>query len=57
VELVLKRCTFSLSSSTSNVGITKDEFITFINRAVDKSSTEYKELYFFLLKTFQARIE
>ena len=33
--------------------VTKDEFITFIKAAVDKSTPQYKELYFFLLKTFQ----
>jgi len=32
----------------------KAEFVDFIKRATDKSSPEYRELYFFLLKTFQA---
>lgn len=34
--------------------VSKAEFVGFIKRATDKSSPEYKELYFFLLKTFQA---
>ena len=33
--------------------VTKDEFLTFMKAAVDKSTPQYKELYFFLLKTFQ----
>ena len=32
----------------------KAEFIDFIKRATDKSSPEYRELYFFLLKNFQS---
>ena len=34
--------------------LTKAEFVGFVKRATDKSSPEYRELYFFLLKTFQA---
>ena len=30
------------------------EFVNFVKRATDKSSPEYRELYFFLLKTFQS---
>lgn len=41
-----------LGGSAANVS--KDEFIKFIKKAVDKNSPEYKELYYFLLKTFQA---
>lgn len=33
--------------------VTKADFVTFIKKAVDKSTPEYRELYFFLLKTFQ----
>jgi len=34
--------------------VSKAEFVGFVKRATDKSSPEYRELYFFLLKTFQA---
>ena len=33
--------------------VTKDEFIRFIRKSVDRNTAEYRELYFFLLKTFQ----
>jgi len=41
-----------LSGSAQDV--TKQEFLTFIKKAVNKSSEEYKELYHFLVRTFQA---
>ena len=41
-----------LGGSTDDVS--KEEFIEFMKMAVDKSSPEYRELYHFLLKTFQA---
>merc|ERR1711963_856132 len=41
-----------LSGSASDVS--KEEFLAFIKKAVDTSSQEYKELYYFLLRTFQA---
>merc|ERR1711994_461359 len=41
-----------LSASASDV--TKEEFIAFIKKAIDTNSQEYKELYYFLLRTFQA---
>ena len=41
-----------LGGSTSD--ITKEEFIHFITKSVDTKSPEYRELYHFLLKTFQA---
>ena len=34
--------------------VSKGEFVEFIKRATDKSSPEYRELYFFLLKNFQS---
>merc|ERR1712018_628071 len=34
--------------------VSKAEFVGFVKRATDKSSPEYRELYFFLLRTFQA---
>jgi len=34
--------------------VSKSEFVEFVKRATDKSSPEYRELYFFLLKTFQS---
>jgi len=34
--------------------VSKNEFVEFIKRATDKSSPEYRELYFFLLKNFQS---
>lgn len=34
--------------------VSKTEFVDFIKRATDKSSPEYRELYFFLLKNFQS---
>lgn len=40
-----------LSGSSSDVS--KEEFVDFVKRAVNKGSPEYRELYFFLLKTFQ----
>ena len=36
----------------SNQEVTKWEFISFVKKAVDKSGPEYRELYFFLVKTF-----
>ena len=41
-----------LSGSAS--GVSKDEFIAFVKRAVDPANKEYEELYYFLLRTFQA---
>ena len=41
-----------LGGTTENVS--KEEFLAFIRKAVDRTTPEYKELYFFLLKTFQA---
>jgi len=41
-----------LSGSAS--GVSKDEFIAFVKRAVDPANKEYAELYHFLLRTFQA---
>jgi len=41
-----------LSSSAADVS--KEEFIAFVKKAVNTSSPEYKELYYFLLRTFQA---
>jgi len=38
----------------SSADVSKGEFISFIKRAVDPKNPEYKELYFFLLRTFQA---
>ena len=38
----------------SSKDVTMEDFITFVHKAVDKTSPEYRELYFFLLKTFQA---
>ena len=32
--------------------VTKEEFVEFIRKAVNKSNPEYRELYFFLLKCF-----
>merc|ERR1712110_1368961 len=40
--------------SGSAADVTKEEFLAFIKKAVDVSSPEYKELYYFLLRTFQA---
>ena len=40
--------------SASAADVTKDEFLTFIKKAVNRNSDEYKELYYFLLRTFQA---
>jgi len=34
--------------------VSKAEFLDFIKKAVDKNSSEFRQLYFFLLKTFQA---
>jgi hypothetical protein len=34
--------------------VTKEEFIDFIKKAVNKGTPEYRQLYFFLLKCFQA---
>ena len=36
----------------SSDDVTKEEFIDFMQKAVDKSTPEYEELYFFLLKCF-----
>ena len=41
-----------LSGSAQDV--TKQEFLTFIKKAVNRNSEEYKELYHFLARTFQA---
>merc|ERR1719150_199720 len=41
-----------LSGSADDVS--KEEFIAFIKRAVNTKSPEYKELYAFLMRTFQA---
>merc|ERR1712088_1242714 len=41
-----------LSGSAQDV--TKQEFLTFIKKAVNRNSEEYKELYHFLVRTFQA---
>merc|ERR1719232_243550 len=41
-----------LSGAAGNVS--KDEFIQFIKKAVDTNTQEYQELYYFLLRTFQA---
>merc|ERR1711997_252667 len=40
--------------SASAADVSKEEFIAFIKKAVDTKSPEYKELYYFLLRTFQA---
>jgi hypothetical protein len=32
--------------------VTRDEFVKFIRRAVERGSPEYRQLYFFLLKCF-----
>ena len=40
--------------SGSAIGVSKEEFTEFIKKAVEPSSKEYKELYYFLLRTFQA---
>ena len=32
--------------------VTKDEFVSFMKKAVNRGSPEYRELYFFLVKTF-----
>merc|ERR1711953_943560 len=40
--------------SGSAADVTKEEFLAFIKKAVDTNSMEYKELYYFLLRTFQA---
>jgi hypothetical protein len=34
--------------------VTKEEFLDFIKKAVNKGTPEYQQLYFFLLKCFQA---
>ena len=39
-----------LGGSSSDV--TKDEFLAFVKKAVQKGTPEYRELYFFLLKCF-----
>lgn len=39
-----------LSGSANDVS--KDEFVTFIKKAVNKGTPEYKQLYFFLLQVF-----
>jgi len=41
-----------LSGAAGNVS--KDEFIQFVKKAVDTNTQEYQELYYFLLRTFQA---
>ena len=41
-----------LSGSADDV--TKEEFLSFIKKAVNTNNPEYKELYYFLLRTFQA---
>ena len=40
--------------SASEETVSKEEFVDFIKMAVNKGTPEYTELYFFLLKTFQA---
>jgi len=37
----------------TSTDVSKEEFLDFIKRAVNKGSSEYQELYFFLLKCFQ----
>lgn len=39
--------------SGSSEDVTKEEFVDFIKRAVNKDTPEFRELYYFLLKTFQ----
>jgi hypothetical protein len=34
--------------------VTKDEFAAFLKKAVQMGTSEHKQLYFFLLKCFQA---
>ena len=41
-----------LGGSSDNVS--RQDFLDFIKKAVDKSTPEFMELYYFLLKTFQA---
>merc|ERR1712173_265767 len=40
--------------SGSATGVSKDEFIAFVKRAIEPRNKEYEELYYFLLRTFQA---
>merc|ERR1712088_465320 len=40
--------------SGSATGVSKEEFIAFVKRAIDPKNKEYEELYYFLLRTFQA---
>merc|ERR1712113_212610 len=40
--------------SGSATGVSKEEFIAFVKRAVEPANKEYEELYYFLLRTFQA---
>jgi hypothetical protein len=39
--------------SGNSTDVTKEEFLDFLKKAVHKGSSEYKQLYFFLLKCFQ----
>merc|ERR1712141_254421 len=41
-----------LSGAAGNVS--KEEFLAFIKKAVNTETQEYQELYYFLLRTFQA---
>merc|ERR1712165_261059 len=41
-----------LSDAAGNVS--KDEFIQFVKKAVDTNTQKYQQLYYFLLRTFQA---
>jgi hypothetical protein len=34
--------------------VTKDDFSAFLKKAVQKETSEHKQLYFYLLKCFQA---
>ena len=63
--IVLDSPAFSQSLIASNIkwfqdylggtskDVTKEEFVTFIKKATDKKTPEYRQLYFFLLKCFQ----
>merc|ERR1712088_1268472 len=43
--------------SGSATGVSKEEFIAFVKRAIDPKNKEYEELYYFLLRTFQAGVK
>jgi len=36
----------------TTIGVTKDDFLGFMKKAVDRSTPEYRELYFFLVNVF-----